>query len=208
LDLNSCSVIVGGMAAQLPLLGSGRPQVDPGFRGLRRIVLDEDAWVDHLPGWLTGHQALFDRLESETPWSASERTMYDDVVSVPRLTAFSDIAGARPQVLRGAAAALCRRYDRSFDRVGLSLYRDGRDSVAFHRDKVLCDMDTATVAIVSLGEPRRFLLRPFGGGRSQAFNLGWGDLLVMGGACQRTWEHGVPKSASAQARMSVVFRHS
>lgn len=195
------------MAAQLPLLGAGSPRIDPGFRGLRRIDLDESAWVDHLPGWLDGHQALFDRLVAETNWTVSERSMYDGVVSVPRLTAFVDMPGARPQVLRAAAAALCRRYDAAFGSVGLSLYRDGRDSVAFHRDKVLCDMPIATVAIVSLGEPRRFLLRPLGGGRSRAFNLGWGDLLVMGGACQRTWEHGVPKAASAQSRMSLVFRH-
>ena len=195
------------MAAQLPLLGAGTPLIDPGFRGIRRVPLDKEAWVEHLPGWLCGHQALFDRLEADTAWVAGERSIYDDVVSVPRLTAFVDVPGARPQVLRGAAAALCRRYDASFDTIGLSLYRDGRDSVAFHRDKVLCDRPTATVAILSLGEPRRFLLRPLGGGRSRAFHLGWGDLLVMGGACQRTWEHGIPKAAQAQARMSLVFRH-
>ena len=62
------------------------------------------------------------------------------------------------------------------------------------------------MAIVSLGAPRRFLLRPAGGGTSRAFDLGWGDLLVMGGTCQRTWEHAVPKMASAKPRMSVQFR--
>ena len=99
------------MAEQLPLLGAGTPLIDPGFRGLRRHPLDAEAWVDHLPGWLSGHQALFDRLEEDTDWIAGERSMYDHVVSVPRLTAFVDVAGARPQVLRGAAAALCRKYD-------------------------------------------------------------------------------------------------
>lgn len=195
------------MAAQLPLLGAGPMRIDPGFRGVRRLHLDDTAWIDHLPGWLTGHQVLFDRLEQETRWSADERVMYDDVVSVPRLTAHTEVTAARPQVVRGAAAALSRYYGVGFDRVGLTLYRDGRDSVAFHRDTGYLEDATSTIAILSLGEPRRFLVRPFGGGRSRAFHLGWGDLFVMGGTCQRDWEHGIPKAAAAQARMSVIFRH-
>jgi alkylated DNA repair dioxygenase AlkB len=63
------------------------------------------------------------------------------------------------------------------------------------------------VAIVSLGAPRALLLRPRGGGTALRRNLGHGDLLVMGGNCQRTWEHAVPKAAAAAGpRISVQFR--
>jgi len=29
---------------------------------------------------------------------------------------------------------------------------------------------------------------------------------VMGGTCQRTWRHGIPKVASAGPRIAVMFR--
>ena len=64
------------------------------------------------------------------------------------------------------------------------------------------------VATLSLGGPRRFLMRPKGGGPSRSFRLGWGDLMVMGGAAQRTWEHCVPKPRGpANPRISVMFRN-
>ncbi|MGZ6140748.1 MAG: alpha-ketoglutarate-dependent dioxygenase AlkB, partial [Myxococcaceae bacterium] len=63
------------------------------------------------------------------------------------------------------------------------------------------------VALVSLGEPRKLLLRPRGGGPSRSFPLGHGDLLVTGGNAQRTWEHAVPKVARAGPRISIAFRH-
>jgi alkylated DNA repair dioxygenase AlkB len=102
--------------------------------------------------------------------------------------------------------ALCERYRESFERVSLALYRDGRDSVAWHGDQVARNMPEALVASVSVGTPRRLLLRPKTGGRSLALALGWGDLLVMGGSCQRTWQHHVPKVAHAEPRISIMFR--
>lgn len=136
--------------------------------------------------------------------------MYEQVVDVPRLTAQLPEDGPGHPLLGQAAEALEQRYGVRFDRRGLALYRDGRDSVAWHRDKVLRDQPQALVAIVSLGTPRRFQVRPFGGGaRAADLTLGWGDLMVMGGTCQRDWEHGVPKSRGARGpRMSVMFRHS
>jgi hypothetical protein len=67
--------------------------------------------------------------------------------------------------------------------------------------------DDVLVAIVSLGAPRSLLLRPIGGGATVRFRVGAGDLLVMGGSCQRTWEHAVPKTARPVGpRISVQFR--
>jgi alkylated DNA repair dioxygenase AlkB len=147
-----------------------------------------------------------DHLVRSTAWSQPRREMYDRTVDVPRLVAALPDAGPGHPVLDEVRRALERRYGVTFPHVSLGYYRDGRDSVAWHGDYVAREMDEALVATVSLGEPRRFLLRPKGGGRSLSFQLGWGDLLVMGGTSQRTWEHAVPKVALARPRLAVMFR--
>ena len=81
-----------------------------------------------------------------------------------------------------------------------------RARVAWHGDYVARRMPQALVATVSVGEPRTFLLRKTGGGRSMALKLGWGDLLVMGGSCQRTFQHAIPKAARAGSRIAIMYR--
>jgi alkylated DNA repair dioxygenase AlkB len=194
------------MAEQASLFGSGEPRLDAELRGLRHITLGAAAWVDHLPGWLEGHEALFELLRQTTRWQRQRRRMYERVVDVPRLVADLPEDGPGHPVLGQAAATLSRRYSLALDRVSLAYYRDGRDSVAWHGDRLGRLVDDTVVAILSVGAPRRFLLRPTAGGASRAFDLGWGDLLVMGGSCQRTWQHAVPKTALAGPRISVQFR--
>jgi alkylated DNA repair dioxygenase AlkB len=191
---------------QSHLFGHGDPGFDPGFRGLRRLPLSRGAWVDHLPAWIDGHEAIFATLWSTTRWRLERRRMYERVVDVPRFVATLPEDGPGHPLLPQLGAALSARYGRALSEVSLAGYRDGRDSVAFHGDRIGRERDDTIVAIVSFGAPRRFLLRPAGGGPSRAFDLGWGDLLVMGGTCQRTWEHAVPKMASAAPRLSVQFR--
>jgi alkylated DNA repair dioxygenase AlkB len=132
--------------------------------------------------------------------------MYDKVVMEPRLTTrqWAD----PPDPVPAMADVLSRRYGRDLRVVSANLYRDGRDSVAWHGDRVARNRDQAVVAIVSLGSPRRFLLRPRGGGRSVRLTPQPGDLLVLGGTCQRTWQHSVPKCAAAGPRISVMFREA
>ena len=132
--------------------------------------------------------------------------MFDTVVEVPRLTATVPDDGPFPPALARAHDALERRYRRRFESVRLAWYRDGRDSVAMHGDRIGRRIADTVVAILSLGAPRRFLLQPAAGGRSFKFDLGGGDLLVMGGACQRAWRHGIPKVKSAGPRISIQFR--
>ena len=170
------------------------------------MSLDATAWIEHTPGWLRGHAAVMAHLVRTTAWSQPRRTMYDHVVDVPRLVAALPEAGPGHPVLDDIRGALQRRYGVAFPHVSLGYYRDGRDSVAWHGDYVAREMDEALVATVSLGEPRKFLLRPAGGGRSRSFELGWGDLFVMGGSSQRTWQHAVPKLAHANPRVAVMFR--
>jgi alkylated DNA repair dioxygenase AlkB len=101
---------------------------------------------------------------------------------------------------------LSARYGLDLSAVSANLYRDGRDSVAWHGDTLGRQVATTVVAIVSLGSVRPFLLRPKGGGPSVRYRPGHGDLLVLGGTCQRTWDHAVPKVASAGTRISLMFR--
>jgi len=106
-----------------------------------------------------------------------------------------------------ARAALTERYGIKFNSGWLNLYRDGRDSVAWHRDKIPRANPYPYVGILTLGSQRRFLARPYGGGPSTRFDPGPGDLMVCGGLMQRQWEHTVPKVREAGARISVTFRH-
>lgn len=194
------------LAGQRSLFGGGEPSIDGDFRKMRRIQLDPTAWMDHCPGWVEGHQQLLDVLSANTRWQHQTMEIYDRTVEVPRLVAGLPEDGPGHPLLPRMITALDRRYDVSFTRIGLALYRDGNDSVAWHGDRVARELPEAIVATVSLGEPRKFLVRPAEGGKALSFALGWGDLIVMGGACQRTWRHSVPKVARAQPRLTVMFR--
>jgi alkylated DNA repair dioxygenase AlkB len=193
-------------AVQLGLFGSETPGFDRGYSSLRRIELSEDAWVDYAPGFITGHAALFEHLWSSTDWQTSEQQIYDQTLPTPRLVAGLPDDGPGHPLLEELRQSLSQRYTEIFVRVSMALYRDGRDSVAFHGDRIARTLPRALVATLSLGAPRRFLMRPRGGGVSQAWNLGWGDLFVMGGSCQLSWQHGIPKVANAQPRLAVMFR--
>ena len=189
---------------------------DVGLRPLgsiRRTPLGDGAWVDLLPGWLMGAEVLFECLAETVPWRAERRPMYDRVVDVPRLLAFYDEDVVLPHpVLLEARTALDVHYadelGEQFRTAGLCYYRHGRDSVAWHGDTIgRGSTEDTMVAIVSVGSPRELLLRPRGGGASVRHPLGHGDLLVMGGSCQRTWEHCVPKRSTAVGpRISIQFR--
>lgn len=201
------------------LQGSLLDQVDEvGLRPLgpavRRTVLTRGAWVDVRPGWLTGSDEVFQRLHRDVPWQAERRRMYDRTVDTPRLLCFYDEGDALPDpVLEQARLALCEHYAEElgepFRTAGLCLYRDGRDSVAWHGDTIgRSRTEDTMVAIISVGTPRALLLRPRGGGAPSVRPvLGHGDLVVMGGSCQRTWEHAIPKTAKPVGpRISIQFR--
>jgi alkylated DNA repair dioxygenase AlkB len=180
---------------------------------VRRTHLSRGAWVDVLPGWVSGADDLFLRLVDEVPWRAERRQMYDRMVDVPRLLSFYDEGMPLPDPLLSAARdALTSHYSSElrepFVTAGLCYYRDGRDSVAWHGDTIgRGQREDTMVAIVSFGEARRLALRPRGGGSSTGFALGHGDLIVMGGSCQRTWEHAILKTARPVGpRISVQFR--
>jgi alkylated DNA repair dioxygenase AlkB len=201
--------VLGAAAFQLGLFDRAAPSLDASFSALRRVHLDEDAWVDRAPGWVSGSDALFLELLSTRAWGQRTRWMYDRRVREPRLTSGWELGDDEPlePIVDEMRLRLSARYGVVFDSVGFNLYRDGSDSVAWHADRIDRAIVDPIVALVSLGEARRLLLRPIGGGPSVRFVTGRGDLLVTGGTAQRRWQHSVPKVARAGPRISIGFRH-
>lgn len=189
------------------------PKPGPLAGTVTRSPLTDGAWIDLRAGWIEAADTLFEILLDSVPWRAEQRPMYDRIVDVPRLLSFYDGSAELPHPALDAAKADLDAYyhdelGEPFATTGLCLYRDGHDSVAWHGDTIGRGRTTDTmVAIVSLGTPRTLLLRPRRGGPARPYRVGHGDLLVMGGSCQRTWEHAVPKTARAIGpRISVQFR--
>lgn len=182
---------------------------------IERRPLSAGAWVDVARNWLPDADDVFATLVAQVPWRAERRAMYDRVVDVPRLVHTYVIGDELPHPgLTAAREELSAHYagelGEPFRTAGCCFYRDGRDSVAWHGDTIGRGSTHDTmVAIVSLGDPRRLHLRPRDPERREesfAVEMGHGDLVVMGGSCQRTWEHAVPKVATAGPRISVQFR--
>jgi alkylated DNA repair dioxygenase AlkB len=194
---------------QPSLFGLAEPTADVSLRGIARIWLDEECWLDVLPQWVEGADHVFADLVARMPWRQRRVPMYGRTVDEPRLSSWWTVGdGAAPlPLLEDLRGALSARYGVEFDSIGCNLYRDGNDSVAWHGDRLPAHVPVPIVAIVSFGSPRPFQLRPRGEGLAHTFLLGRGDLLVMGGRCQQRWEHAVPKVAAADPRLSVVFRH-
>ena len=193
-------------------------QAGRGFAELERIELSAGAWVDVHRAWVPAPDEVLAALIGTVPWRAERRQMYDRVVDVPRLVHTYGPGEELPHlVLERSRDDLSEHYlpelREPFVSAGCCFYRDGRDSVAWHGDTIGRGRSEDTlVAILSFGDLRRLALRPrtgvpaSPGGRSISIELAHGDLVVMGGSCQRTWEHAVPKVAHAGPRVSVQFR--
>ncbi|HEX5191329.1 MAG TPA: alpha-ketoglutarate-dependent dioxygenase AlkB [Solirubrobacteraceae bacterium] len=180
---------------------------------VQRRRLSDGAWLDVRPGFINAADELFDVLASAVPWHEERMHMYENTVRVPRLLARYESGEALPHpVLEEARSTLNLHYadepGAPFVSAGLCLYRDGSDSVAWHGDRIARESPRDTmVAVVSLGATRTFALRPKSGGPGLRLPVGHGDLLVMGGSCQRTWLHAIPKVANCLgARISIQFR--
>jgi alkylated DNA repair dioxygenase AlkB len=199
------------------LFGQLAVEFDTTFAGAERHQLDASTWVEHAPGWLTGADRVFDELVEQLPLrQRTDVKMFDRIVDEPRLSAWWSADSDEPEpleVLHDARLVLAGRYDEPFDSIGFNLYRNGDDSVAWHGDRHRHVVTNPVIAIVSVGAPRRLRLRPRadtkppGGGTSCSWELGHGDLFVMGGACQHDWEHTVPKvRRTIGPRLSITFR--
>jgi len=187
---------------------AGEIAADASFATARRRALDADCWVEVVPAWLSGADALFDHLARMIPWQEHYRRLFDRTFLEPRLTAEYREVRHAPEPLPELADVLSAHYRVRYG-VWLNLYRNGRDSTGWHRDRFTCRRPECIVPVLTVGATRRFLLRPRKGGASIALSPRAGDLVVMGGRCQQDWVHGVPKvHGLPEARISVNFQSS
>lgn len=184
-----------------------------------RLELGDGAWVDVARGWLTGAEELYTHLHDEVAWATSRLFRYDHLVEERRLGSSWKRGTPLPHpALADITRALQHRYGVQFDGFGMMLYRDGRDGQAFHRDTDMRWLDDTIVAVLSLGAPRPWLLRPLGSrhdhepGRGATHDLapGPGDLIVMGGSTQAHWEHSVAYQGGRplRPRISLQWRYA
>ena len=180
------------------------------FPTMLQLVDDADGGIRYWPAAVdpATAQAWFEALRDGVPWRQMKRPMYDRVVEVPRLLA-SWRLDAAPHALPFAAMLdhVQRLAPAPYNAVGLNLYRDGRDSVAMHNDKLHTLVPPHPITLMSLGAPRRMNIRARADGRLLRVELEPGSVLSMSHASQLTHEHGIPKTARDPGpRMSVVFR--
>ena len=180
---------------------------------LERLWLDDASWVDVGRGWLADADAVYEEVLARSSWQQGRLWRYEKWIEEPRLGAWGRAAHAHPSLV-DAQRAIERHYKIRFDGDGIALayYRDGNDGQAFHRDRDMKWCENTVIAIITLGARRPWLLRPRANryahdlplkGATHDLAPSSGDLLVMGGACQRDWEHSV-----AQIRQPVGGRIS
>ena len=189
------------------LFDDDEPSIDRSFATTRRVQLDETAWIEHVPGWLAGSGQVLGTVLDTIAWEQRQRWMYTQMVTEPRLTAeYPELADAPQPILREIGAALSAHYGVCYDRLWMNLYRDNNDGAGWHADRPANELPEAVIPVLSLGATRRFLTRPSAGGKSTSFSPASGDLIVMGGTCQRGWVHCVPKQKTAAGpRASLNF---
>lgn len=181
------------------------------FQAPVQVLDDAGGGIRYWPGAIAPDvaQDLFDALRADVDWRCLRRPMYDRVVEVPRLlAAFAVDALPVASPLAALHAHVQALAPAPYNAIGLNLYRDGRDSVAMHQDTLRTLVAPYPITLVSLGAPRRMLIRARAGDRApMRIVLAPGSVLRMSHASQITHEHGIPKTARAQGpRVSVVFR--
>ncbi len=183
----------------------------------RVLAQDAERGIRYLPQFIDIERAArwFIAIRDEALWHSERRPMYDRVVDVPRLTGGYALDGgdALPVALQEAATAMCTGLGVAFTHVGLNYYRDGRDSVAPHNDKLHSIAPGCPIALLSLGATRRMDIREKQPKEGQARRRGWrvelepGSVLVMSFESQKHFDHGIPKvSGSVGPRISLAFR--
>ena len=182
-----------------------------------RVHLDDRSWVDVVSGFVRDPITELDTLIATTPWRQREVLRYDHYVAERRMS--SGLRKDSQPLLRHTTMHLASKYRVDLDGVAAILYRDGHDFQGLHSDREMKWLDETLVAIVVLGERRPFVFRertrwdhavdrvPSGTDPKDVVLMpGEGDIIVMGGRCQRDWMHGVPEHDTPKPRLSLTWR--
>lgn len=184
---------------------------------VRRIPLGDDSWVDVVEGFVRDADGMFAELHEAVAWQQTEVLRYDRYVPERRLGA--GLRSDERPMLRQTGLHLEATYRVAFSGVSALLYRTGDDFQGLHSDREMRWLDDTRIAIVVLGQRRPFVFRkrvplaevvervPAGAGPDDIVLLpGEGDMIVMGGASQREWLHGVPRADTPNPRISLTWR--
>jgi len=178
--------------------------------GSRVLIDDHRGLVRYTPDCVSATRAgeYFDQLRAQIDWRAQRRMMYDREVDVPRLTAQMPLDARTPEPLRAMAMLVSAHTGTAFNSIGLNFYRDGRDSVAPHNDKLNDLVVGAPIALLSLGATRRMQIRAKETPRRRLeIDLESGSILLMNYAVQVHYDHGIPKERTQVGpRISLAFR--
>jgi len=180
------------------------------------------ARVEFAPDWMPAEaaRALFDALRADIHWEVHRIRLFGREIDSPRLSCWIGDAGTSytysgsrfepnpwPAALVPVRSALEAALGVPFNSVLANQYRDGRDYMGWHSDNEAGLGPQPVIASLSLGAPRRFLLKPKAGGASHALVLPSGSLLVMSGDTQRHWKHALPRTARPTGpRINLTFR--
>lgn len=202
---------------RLPAIGASPSPAGP---HVERVAT---GWIVCVAGFVADHARVMTRLLEELPLRVEALTLFGRPVATPRLTSWHGDPDARyaysgrafdpapwTPTLSELRDALHAATGTRFNSVLANHYRDGRDSMGAHADderELGPTRDDVRIASISLGAPRRFVLRERAGGARREWSLGEGALLVMGGELQRTTRHAIPKTRRAVGpRLNLTFR--
>lgn len=175
--------------------------------------------VENFLGPADAH-AVFHELQNDLDWQAETIVIAGKRVLVPRRVCWYGDRGARYRYsgvdhepapwtptlacLRDAVQSLTRC---PFNSVLGNLYRNGSDALGWHADKEKELGTNPTIASLSLGAARRFILRHNKTRERVELTLTSGSLLLMAGRLQHHWRHCVPKAPEVSAaRINLSFR--
>lgn len=187
----------------------------PGLFDSAEVVLTdgEHGRTVYIPGFVDAAtvRRWFNELRESVPWRTQKRMMYDREVDVPRMLGsfrFDPPPASVPGAILEAHRLVVGRLGVAFNAVGLNLYRDGRDSVAPHNDRLYEIIEGYPIALLSLGATRRMTVREKEGPRRATHvDLEAGSLFVMDYMTQLHYTHGVPKTdVPVGERISLAFR--
>lgn len=174
---------------------------------VERIQLDATSWVDVVRRFASDTDETFDRLVRDVQWSQNRQIRGGRKVDDPRLDgSLTAEQSADDPTFHFTRLVLEARYRVRLVGPQLVYYRDGNDSMGYHRDDTMRWLDRTIVAGLALGATRPLCMVSRKGGPVTELLLAAGDLYVMGGRSQADWYHGVPKLPDCGPKISAVWR--
>lgn len=164
---------------------------------------------------------FFLKLKNQIEWRQEPIKLFGKTIMQPRLTALY----GNPEIPYGYSGIIMQPFpwtdfltemkfrieekvQESFTHVLLNYYRDGKDSMGWHRDNEAALGPNPTIASLSFGETREFQIRNYFEKKLKLkLALDHGSLLVMSGSSQHHWEHQIPKTSKTLGpRINLTFR--